>query len=101
MRVFSCIQLFVIPWTVARQAPLSMGLPRQEDWSGLPFPPPVNLPNPGTEPASLASSSLAGGFFTAAPPGKPLVSDIDSKMELPFSDTSRVLKITVLLTAVK
>ena len=48
------------PWTVAPQAPLSMGFPRQEYWSGLPFPPPGGLPNPGIEPAF----SLAGGFFT-------------------------------------
>jgi len=44
-------QLFVIPWTVARQAPLSMGFSRQEYWSGLPRPPPGGLPNPGIEPA--------------------------------------------------
>ena len=45
---------FVTPWTVARQAPLSMGLPRQEYWSGLPFPSPGDLPNPGFEPGSPA-----------------------------------------------
>ena len=55
---------FVTPWTVAHQAPLSMGFPRQEYWSGLPCPPPGDLPNPGIEPASLASPALAGGFFT-------------------------------------
>ena len=49
------------PWTVAHQAPLSMQFPRQECWSGLPFPPPGNLPNPGIEPAS---PELAGGYFT-------------------------------------
>ena len=43
------------PWTVAHQAPLSMGFSRQEDWSGLPFPPPEDLPDPGTEPTSPAS----------------------------------------------
>ena len=58
---------FATPWTVARRAPLSTGFPRQEYWSGLPFPSPGDLPNPGTEPASLA---LAGGFFTTKPPGK-------------------------------
>ena len=56
------------PWTVACQSPLSMGFPRQEYWSGLPFPPPGDLPHPGIEPASLA---LAGRFFTTEPPGKP------------------------------
>ena len=51
-----------------RQAPLSMGFPRQEYWSGLPFPPPEDLPDPGFE---LVSPTLAGGFFTDGPPGKP------------------------------
>ena len=55
---------------VAHQAFLSMGFPRQEYWSGLPFPPPGNLPNPGVEPKSPA---LAGRFFTTEPPGKTLV----------------------------
>ena len=58
-------------WTVAYQAPLSMGFPRQEYWSGLPFPPPGDLPDPGIEPVSLASSALAGGVLTTEPPGKP------------------------------
>ena len=44
---FSCVQIFATPWIVAHQAPLSMGLFRQEYWSGLPFPPPGDLPNPG------------------------------------------------------
>ena len=66
----SCPTL-VTPWTVARQAPLSMGFSRQEYWTGLPFPPPGNLPNPGIEPVSLASPALASGFFTTAPPGSP------------------------------
>ena len=50
--------------TVARKAPLSMGFSRQEHWSGLPCSPPWDLPDPGIEPESLASSALAGGFFT-------------------------------------
>ena len=54
---------FVIPWTVAHQAPLSMGFPRQEYWSGVPFPPPGDLPDPEIEPTSLKSPALAGGFF--------------------------------------
>ena len=66
------IQLFATSWTVAHQAPLSMGPSRQEYRSGLPFPPPRDLPNPGIEPTSLASPALAGGFFTTVPPGKPL-----------------------------
>ena len=56
------------PWTVARQAPLSMGFSRQEYWSVLPFPSPGDLPNPGIEPMSPA---LAGKFFTTEPPGNP------------------------------
>ena len=50
--LLSHVQLFVTPWTVANQAPLSMGFPRQEYWSGLPFPSPGDLPDPGTEPVS-------------------------------------------------
>ena len=66
--VLSCIRLFAIPWTVALQALLSLGFPRQEYWSGLTFPPPGDLPNPGIEPVS---PTLAGGLFTTEPPGKP------------------------------
>ena len=51
---FSCIQLFAPPWTVAHQALLSMGFSRQEYWSGLPFPSPGGLPDPGIEPGSSA-----------------------------------------------
>ena len=57
--VLSC-WFFVTPWTVACQAPLSRGFPRQEYWRGLPFPPSGDLPDPGTEPLS---SALAGGLF--------------------------------------
>ena len=63
---------FVTPWTVARQAPLSVEFSRQEYWSGLPFPPPGNLPDSGIELESLASPALAEGFFTTTPLGKPL-----------------------------
>ena len=62
--VLSHVRLFVTLWTVARQAPLSVGFPRQGCWSGLSCPPPGDLPDPGVEPASLASPALAGGFFT-------------------------------------
>ena len=61
----------VTPWTVTRQAPLSMGCPRQEYWSRLPFPPPGDLPNPRIIPASPVSSALAGRFFPIEQPGKP------------------------------
>ena len=60
------VQLFVTPWTVAHQAPLSMGFSRQECWSGWPSPPPGDLPNPGIESASLMSSALADAFFTTS-----------------------------------
>ena len=62
---------FVISWTVALQASLFMGFPRQEYWSGLPFPSPGDLPDPGVETASPVSPALAGRFFTTEPPGKP------------------------------
>ena len=61
---------FCDPWTGARQAPLSMEFFRQEYWSGLPFPPPGHLPNPGIKQWSPVSPALAGGCFTTAPPGK-------------------------------
>ena len=58
----------VTPWTVARQAPLSMGFSRQEYWSGLPFPFPGDLPDSEIK---ATSPALAGKFFTAEPPGSP------------------------------
>ena len=57
----------MIPWAINCQVPLSMGFPRQEYWSGLPIPTPGDLPEPGTESASLASPALAGGFLTTEP----------------------------------
>ena len=68
--VFSRVQLFETPWTVACQAPPSMEFSRQEYWSRLPFPSAVDLPNIGTEPVSPKSPTLAGGSFTTEPPGK-------------------------------
>ena len=59
------------PWTVAHQFPLSMGFSRQEYWSGLPCPPPGDLPDPGMKPVCLLSSVLAGRIFTIVPTGKP------------------------------
>ena len=61
---FSHVQLFVTLWTVTHQAPLSMEFSRQEYWSGLPCPPPADLPNSGIEPKSLTFLALAGSFFT-------------------------------------
>ena len=63
---FSRVQLFVTLWTVAHQAPLSMGFSSQEYWRGLLCPPPGDLPNPGIEPASLKSPELAGRLFTTS-----------------------------------
>ena len=56
--------LFATPWTVACQVPLAMELSRQEYWSGLPFPPPGDLPDPEIKPKPLVFSALVGGFFT-------------------------------------
>ena len=64
----SRVRLFAAPWTVAHQAPLSVGFPGQEYWSGLPFPSPGGLPDPGIEPVS---PELSGGFFTTESPEKP------------------------------
>ena len=66
MKSLSHVQLFVIPWTVAYQAPPPMGFSRQEYWSGLPFPPPGDLPDPGIEPWSHAFQADA---LTSEPPG--------------------------------
>ena len=62
---------FVTPWTVAHQAPLSMGFSRQGYGSGLPFPTPGHLPDSEIEWKSPVSPALAGEFFTTEPPGKP------------------------------
>ena len=70
MKSLSRVQLFVTPWTVAYQAPPSMGFPRQEYWSGLPFPSPEDLLNPGIEPRSLA---FLAEHLPCEPPGKPIL----------------------------
>ena len=68
--VLTHVRLSVTPWNVSCQSPLSMGFSGQEYWSGLPFPSPGDLPDPGIEPTPPA---LTGGFFTTAPPGKPKI----------------------------
>ena len=68
VKLLSRVRLFATPWTVAYQASLSMGFSRQEYWSGLPFPSPGDLPDPGIEPGSPALESDA---LTSEPPGKP------------------------------
>ena len=73
VKSLSRVRLFATPWTVACQAPLSMGFSRQEYWSGLPFPSPGDLPNPGIEPGSPA---LQADALSSEPPGKPLFKEI-------------------------
>ena len=63
---FSRVRLCATTWTITRQIPLSMGLSRQEYWSGLAFPPSGDLLDPGVEPATLSSPALAGGFLTTS-----------------------------------
>ena len=72
------VQLFATPWTGTHQVPLSMKFSSLELWSGLPFPPPGNLPDPVMEPASPVSPALAGGSFTTEPPGKPRLDSVQS-----------------------
>ena len=95
---FNHVRLFATPWTIARQAPLATGFPRKDYWSGLPFPSPGDLPDPGIKPASPA---LAGGlfFFFSLPlshMGSPFLSDTCSKFCLlfyePFSFSNSSVK---------
>ena len=79
---FSRVQCFETLWTVAHQAPLSMGFSRQEYWSGLPCPPPGDLLNRGIEPKASCIFCIAGGFFTAEPLGKPEVSVRGCKIKM-------------------
>ena len=69
VKSLSRVRLFATPWTIAHQAPVSMGFSRQEYWSALPFPSPGDLPNPGIEPGSPA---LQADALTSEPLGKPL-----------------------------
>ena len=75
VKSLSRVRLFVTPWTVAHQAPPSMGFSRQEYWSGLPFPSPGNLPDPGIEPGSPwvagRQGCTAGRSLNSEPPRKP------------------------------
>ena len=75
--IWSCVP----PWTVAHQAPLSMGLSQQQYWSGLLFSPPGDLPDPGIKPTSPMSSALADGFFYPEPSGKPTWKSMDSSKD--------------------
>ena len=84
VKSLSHVRLFATPWTVGRQAPLSMGFSRQEYWSGLPFPSPGDLPDPGIESGSLA---LQADTLTSEPPGKPLNSPINHNTQSPKTST--------------
>ena len=78
VKSFSRVRLFVTPWTVAYQAPPSMGFSRQECWSRLPFPSPGDLPNPGIEPGSPA---LRADALPSEPRGKPQNSKLPFKIK--------------------
>ena len=91
--MLSRVRHFGTQWTITCQAPLSTGLSQQEYWSGFPFTPPGDLPDPGIKPRSPA---LAGGFFTPEPPGKPesknslnVILWFQGKNILESADTSR------------
>ena len=73
LSLFSGVQLFATQQTVAQQVPLSMGFSRREYWSGLPCPPPGDVPNPGIEPVSLKSVHWQASSLPLVPPGKPSV----------------------------
>ena len=72
VKPLSCVQLFATPWTIAHQVPPSMGFSRQGYWSGLPFPSPEDLPDPGIKPESPA---LQADALPSEPPGKPPLGD--------------------------
>ena len=104
--MLSHFRLLATPWTVARQAPLSMGSSRREYWSGLPCPPPGHLPKPGIKPASLTSPALAGGFLTIratrealSNPGKPFLTakehnhHLKQNIRFPFYFTDNLLSV--------
>ena len=98
VKSLSRVRLFATPWTVARQAPLSMGFSRQEYWSGLPFPSPGDLPNPGIEPRS---PTLQADSVPSEPPGNSRFSqihvsiNIDSNIEPIRKPPSNTLSIYI------
>ena len=81
---YSVVSESATPWTVAHQAPLFMGFSRQEDWSGLPFPPPGDLPDPGIKSRSLSSKADS---LLSEPPRKPSVSEpVGYSVHVKFGD---------------
>ena len=79
---FSSVQLFATPWTVNCQVPLSMGISRQEHWSGLPFLPPRDLHDPGIKPASPISPALKVDSLPLEPSGKHFLIPTPTKLPL-------------------
>ena len=73
--LYNYVQLYATLWSIAGQAPLSMGFSQHEYWRGLPFPPPGDIPNPWIKLTSPASPALAGRLFTTEPPRKPFISE--------------------------
>ena len=84
--VLSHVRLSGTPWTVAHQAPLSMGFSKQEYWRGLSIPTPRYLPNPRIKPMSLAFPAMANGFFTTVPPGEQVSQSREGKNDLDTED---------------
>ena len=95
MKSLSRVQLFATPWTVTRQAPLSMEFSRQVYWIGLPCPPPGNLPNPETEPRSPI---LQAYFLPSEPPGKPKPESTESGVQTYMGTIPLDLKFNALIT---
>ena len=89
VKSLSCVRLFVTLWTVAHQAPPSMGFSRQEYWSGLPFPSPGDLPDPGIEPRSPV---LQADALTSEPPGKPFFLEVLDKIATSFQHRNILLQ---------
>ena len=89
VKSLSHVRLFAIPWTVAHQAPPSMGFSRQEYWSGLPFPSPGDLPDPGIEPRSPA---LQADDLTSEPPGKHIQNSFSKLLPLFMPQVVLVVK---------
>ena len=87
---FSPVRLFATLWTIAHQAPLSMGFSRQEYWGGLPCPPPEDLPNLGIELASLTRISFAGRFFTTSATWEALMNCKMIRCKNPFGNRQRL-----------
>ena len=92
MKSLGSVRPFVTPWTVAYQAPLSMGFSRQEYWSGLPFPSPGSRPNPGIKPRSPAFQANA---LPSEPSGKPFVTVVITILSVSVHIPVSIILITV------